>query len=223
MTEAEWQSCTDPEPMLEALRASKKASDRKLCLWGCACCRRLSQRSLLRDPRSEEAISACERLSDGVGNVGDETRARAGARAAYDSELGITYEDRHFWAAAACVAVLDGHELAAAHAATAVGCDEADHQAAYNMERTAQACFLRDIFGLLAYRNIELEQHWRNRTVQKLAQAIYAECSFDRLPILGDALEEGGCHDEVVLQHCRASGVEHVVGCWVMDMILGRA
>ena len=37
MTEAEWLACNDPTPMLEFLR--DKASERKLRLFFCACCR----------------------------------------------------------------------------------------------------------------------------------------------------------------------------------------
>src|SRR5687767_14917444 len=37
MTRQEWLTCTNPEPMLEYLRG--RASDRKLRLFACACCR----------------------------------------------------------------------------------------------------------------------------------------------------------------------------------------
>src|SRR5262245_18004025 len=41
MTEAEWLACTDPEKMLEFLRG--KASERKLRLFACGCCYRLTE------------------------------------------------------------------------------------------------------------------------------------------------------------------------------------
>jgi hypothetical protein len=47
--------------------------------------------------------------------------------------------------------------------------------------------------------------------VQKIAQAIYDERAFDRLPILVDALEEAGCTGQDILGHCRSGG-EHVRG-----------
>jgi hypothetical protein len=39
MTEAEWLTCTEPQPILEFLEG--KASERKLRLFVCACCQRI--------------------------------------------------------------------------------------------------------------------------------------------------------------------------------------
>jgi hypothetical protein len=57
--------------------------------------------------------------------------------------------------------------------------------------------------------------------VRHLAEDVYEEKAFERMGVLGDALEDAGCTDEVVLSHCR-QGAEHVRGCWVLDLILGR-
>ena len=57
--------------------------------------------------------------------------------------------------------------------------------------------------------------------MRRLARAVYDERAFDRLPVLADALEEAGCRDREILDHCR-SGAEHVLGCWVLDALLGR-
>jgi hypothetical protein len=63
---------------------------------------------------------------------------------------------------------------------------------------------------------------WRTATVSQLATAISADVAFDNLPILADALEEAGCVNHHILDHCRfPSG--HVRHCWVVDLILGRS
>ena len=62
---------------------------------------------------------------------------------------------------------------------------------------------------------------WRNQTIVKLAQAIYEECAFDRLPVLADALEDADCTNNEILAHCRQP-CEHVRGCWLIDSILGK-
>ena len=53
-----------------------------------------------------------------------------------------------------------------------------------------------------------------------LARIIYEERSFDQMPDLADALEGAGCTNDEILAHCRMGN--HVRGCWVVDLILGR-
>jgi hypothetical protein len=79
---------------------------------------------------------------------------------------------------------------------------------------------LRDIFGN-PFRPVTLNPSWRTPTVKQLAEAIYKERAFERMPILADALEDAGCDNADILSHCRGGG-EHVRGCWVVDLVLGR-
>jgi hypothetical protein len=67
----------------------------------------------------------------------------------------------------------------------------------------------------------ELDPAWRTSTVVALAEGVYADRAFDRLPILADALEDAGCGHADILAHCRGDG-PHARGCWVVDLLLGR-
>jgi len=62
---------------------------------------------------------------------------------------------------------------------------------------------------------------WLTETVVTLAAGIVADCAFDRLPILADALEEAGCDDGEMLNHLRGNR-PHKRGCWVVDLVLGE-
>jgi hypothetical protein len=98
------------------------------------------------------------------------------------------------------------------------------YQRRLRAEEKAQAGLLRCIFGSLPFRPISVNPAWlawNEGTVPKLAQSIYNERAFDRLPILAYALEEGGCDNADILGHCRGPG-PHVRGCWVVDLILGK-
>ncbi len=88
----------------------------------------------------------------------------------------------------------------------------------------AQAAIIRDIFDPFRPQpSIETRWlSWNDGTIPKLAQAIYDDRAFDRLPILADALEEASCTDADILNHCRQPG-EHVRGCWVVDLLLGKS
>jgi hypothetical protein len=83
---------------------------------------------------------------------------------------------------------------------------------------------LRDIFGN-PFRRMTFEPRWATANVVGLATAIHAERAFDRMPVLGDAIEEAGCTDDDLLWHCRGEHLHplHVRGCWVVDLILGKA
>jgi len=62
---------------------------------------------------------------------------------------------------------------------------------------------------------------WNGGSVVHLAQAIDDDRAFDRLPILADALEDAGCTNAEILDHCRGDD-EHELGCWVVDLLLGK-
>jgi len=75
--------------------------------------------------------------------------------------------------------------------------------------------------------------------IRKIAQAIYEERRFEDMPVLADALQEAGCENADILNHCRGWGLvqaspgkgmvwrrgvatTHVRGCWVIDLLLGK-
>jgi hypothetical protein len=64
MTESEWWSCREPREMLMLLERRGRASDRKLRLFACACCRRAWH--LLLDERSRRAVEIAEQWADGL-------------------------------------------------------------------------------------------------------------------------------------------------------------
>jgi len=74
MTETKWFACTNPEEMLRALPAD--SDRRRLRLFGCACCRRLT--NLLRDPASQEALAAIEKRPEATGTHPARELAEAG-------------------------------------------------------------------------------------------------------------------------------------------------
>jgi hypothetical protein len=79
---------------------------------------------------------------------------------------------------------------------------------------------IRDIFSN-PFRPAALDPHWLTSTVVDLAQDIYQERVFERMPILADALMDSGCNSEEIISHCQGDG-PHVRGCWVIDLILGK-
>jgi hypothetical protein len=82
---------------------------------------------------------------------------------------------------------------------------------------------IREVFGNVINPSVVSKEllRWNNKTIPKMAQAIYDEKAWDRLGVLADALEDAGCEDAAILSHCRQPGL-HVRGCWVVDLLLGK-
>ncbi|MBA4064133.1 MAG: hypothetical protein C0501_10550 [Isosphaera sp.] len=89
-------------------------------------------------------------------------------------------------------------------------------------EFARHARLLHDIFGPLPFRDVLIDPTWLTSDVVALARGAHDEKAFDRLPVLADALQDAGCDHDEVLNHCRAANWEHVRGCWVLDLLLGR-
>jgi hypothetical protein len=220
MTEAEWLTCDDPQKMLEFLRDGGKASDRKLRLFGCVCCRAIWE--LLTDERSREGVMVAERYADGQASTDQLAEAHLIAYAAHDNE-----DFADYWAAAwIAPAVSLRASLGTAEEALKAATPNAAASA-----RKIQVDMLRDIVDN-PFRPAALDPAWlawNNGTVPKIAQAAYDErllpsghLDAGRLAILADALEEAGCSVTEILDHLR--GLDpHIRGCWVVDLLLGKS
>jgi hypothetical protein len=68
------------------------------------------------------------------------------------------------------------------------------------------------------YRIMYLDPAWQTSSVEGLLLGILEDRAYDRLPILADALEEAGCEDQVLLNHCRFQA-RHSVGCWAAHLL----
>jgi hypothetical protein len=198
MSEAEWNTSTDPTPMLELLQG--KASDRKLRLLLVACCYLEYRKSKTGIP----AFDIVERFADGQATLNDV---------------------RTHWLTPGSVNQFAWPERPLEWAASFVTqCPRSEEDVEEDQEGYPPAIELppifRDIFGN-PFRPVTINPAWRTSNVTALAQSIYADRAFNRMPILADALEDAGCDNADILNHCRQPG-EHVRGCWVVDLLLGK-
>ncbi len=83
-----------------------------------------------------------------------------------------------------------------------------------------QCSHLREMVGN-PFRPVSRDPQWLTSDVVQLARGIYDERAFDRMPILADALQDAGCDNDDVLNHCRADTI-HARGGWVVDLVLGK-
>ena len=251
MTEAEWLKCADPRRMLSDWRES--VSDRKLRLFAVACCRRIwdhlvderSRRAVdvaerFADGRAtaDECRAAtyadfrlekrAERDADarkavrGQYDYADEAVCAAVASASYCTRPTSPWVQRTFVESTCTVARNAVRFAAAARAGMRPGGRPPEgYVEARLREDEVHARWVRDVIGN-PNRPVTLNPAWLIPGVTSLAQTIYDGQAFHRMPELADALERAGCTDADILGHCRGPG-PHVRGCWVVDLILGKA
>ncbi len=223
MTDQEWFSAIDPTVMLEFIR--DKSTDRKLRLFACACVRRISDS--VPDDHRRKAVEAAEQYAEGI--IGDDELSKAHNAATRSGRPWTPAGVAARWTAwpkwvfagsAMAAAVARVASISMAYHTARSSRKSKRWKAARNAERDVQCTILRDVIGN-PFRTENLDSVGRNRTVKEIAEIIYAERAFDRLSMLGDALEDAGCTSDDMLNHCRQPGV-HVRGCWTLDLILNK-
>lgn len=239
MDEQAWLSCTDPKDMLTHVGWKPQ---RKLRLFACACCYRIWK--LITDDRSRDAVVVAERFADGLAK--EKERAAAEYHASQvleefepedsDEELSPTAELKRRAKSAPFQAASYAVELSgqvawsgADWAADALGFRAmkgnpratAHRVETRRKEEVVQCALLRDIFGN-PFRKVRFSSKWLTPKIGKLAQSIYDDGAFNRLPELADVLEAVGCGSDDLLNHLRGDG-PHVKGCWALDSVLGKA
>jgi hypothetical protein len=250
MTEADWLACTDPKGMVEFV--DEKASDRKKRLFAAACCRRIwsmmtDHRSQMAVEVAERFADGLANRSEWEAAIEAALSAREdnleAAWELFDEVLGANPQadlpGNHALAAAVICVTDKEHRLA-------TGIDEAYRKATRRPGRVFKgkttwmpdteyipeegrdnSDLIRELFGN-PFRPVTLDAAWQTPTVLALATAAYDNRILPagtlepaRLNVLADALEEAGCDNADILNHCRQPG-EHVRGCWVLDLILGK-
>ena len=243
MTEGEWLECTDPTPMLEFLR--ERASERKLRLFSCACCRTVWD--MLADERSRRGLEAAECHADNPGHLAEDDEVlercfEAMADASGDSESAeFGHTKWHAATTSAHCILLPFRWLDALDASRETRQAESCYlfETVHNgvavpfpepeiSDGSAHSALIRCIFGN-PFCPITINPIWLTPPVASLAQSAYderimplGELDSDRFAVLSDALEEAGCDDTAILNHLRSPG-PHVRGCWAVDLLTGRS
>jgi hypothetical protein len=225
MTEVEWLAATDTRPMLEFLHG--KASYRKLRLLAVASCHRISK---LLPVVCKNLNNVLERYADGLVMNTEFQEAWNHSQVetlAADRDGRYTSTFARYSMGTSDPPTVQSVTSSMDCAATAVAISaentpyDATHHTTYSQEMFEQVRLVQDIFGN-TFRPLSLDPTWLTSTVLALATGIYNEKAFDRMPILADALQDAGCDDDEILNHCRQPG-EHVRGCWCVDLLLQKS
>jgi hypothetical protein len=208
VTEAEWLACENPRAMFDYL-SGKEPSDRKLRLCACGCCRLIPE--FMESNPDLAGLELTERDVD----------AALGADAFddIDEQWDIRWYRRDGWNALA--RAIGSYREAAGDRGRSSELNEEVHDLERVRRESKLAELIRCIFGN-PFQPVAVDPAWLTSTVVALARGIYDDRAFDRMPILADALQDSGCDNDDVLNHCRDEKATHVRGCWVVDLVLGK-
>lgn len=221
MTETEWLQSVWPQSLLDFARTW--TSERKLRLIACAYARYHWKEMPFAACRT--AVETAEGYVDGEASDAELYRARE--EAAVVAAGAHLRDATHPETEMARLALATTHEdpYTAANLGT-IATPERWRPVRFSEERLEflqfQLSVIREIAGNPFYKLPVSDAHrWENGSaVARLAQAIYQSQDYTILPVLGDALEESGCSEEVI-QHCRAPEW-HPRGWWFLDRVLGE-
>ncbi len=207
MTEAEWLASTSPVRLMD----TRARPARKVRLAFCACLRDPAVWPLLVSKSSRRAVDLAERFADHLTHAKALRTVRASAHSAW-ARIG-PMQRREYVAAELAYHVCRLDRMLLQESA---GC--LSHAISYGL--TVPTAPIRDVFGN-PFRPVAFSPELRTDTAVSLARGMYESRDFGAMPILADALQDAGCDNEDILNHCRQPG-EHVRGCWVADLVLGK-
>ena len=225
MTEQEWLRITDPDDLMrKTIRTKGLGNDRQFRLMGIACCRRIWH---LLDEKLRNAIELAENYLENIATAAemDACLDSLQGRYPYGSTVRLCCYPTHRIKALSVDAVCTAraaavNDLLKQEAGKDVPTDRSRVMTLYKEEKEQQMVLFRDIFGN-PFQPIQLERTRLTPTIMAIAQTNYSEHQFEGMPILADALEEAGCTNEDILDHCR-NNQEHARGCWVLDLLLEK-
>ena len=220
MKEEAWLKATDVNTLLQLTRGYD--CKRKLRLFACACARCLLPKMPHLD--GERFISFAEQFADNPGDPSQLLDAASDAREAHgtlvDEEVATGSAELSERAIAAAVRYTVHYRSREAAQLAYGRLLEYETWSAEPLARDTAVILLRDIFGN-PFRPIDFAP-WRTDTAVTLARQMYESRDFGAMPILADALQDAGCNNTDVLNHCRDANQTHVRGCWVVDGVLGK-
>jgi hypothetical protein len=231
----------DPCPACSGSPHNRRLTPRKLRLLACAFCR-VAWDELTGDPARnavEELVRARERSTAPAARVAAGKNSLGAAAGALDQVLARLKTLHEGELSGALHA-----ELARVYSNVVVECgrlgrgtvkrvaklreqrfrddysDRLNH--ALMADRRRLCAVLYDILGN-PFAPVSIKPEWLEADggrVRQVAGGIYADRDFEAMPVLADALQDAGCQDARLLDHCLQDG--HYRGCWLLDAILGK-